>query len=91
MYHVLQEQSLSPAEAAKIIPGRPHRNTIQRWMTRGYDGVVLRSFRLGGKRFTTVEAVEEFVAALSAKDTLGRKPVSSAHSEAEAELDRLGV
>lgn len=88
---ILQEKSLSPTEACKIIPGRPHRNTVQRWMTKGYDGVVLRSFRVAGKRFTTQEAVEEFVSALSAKDTLGVKPVSSAHSEAESQLDELGV
>lgn len=42
-----------------------HLSTVWRWATRGVRGVVLESFRIGGRRFTTEEAFVRFTSALS--------------------------
>ena len=89
---ILQAKYLSPTEASKIIPGRPHKNTVRRWMSKGYDGVILPSFRIAGRRFTTQESVEEFVSTLMGKDSIGdQRPTSTAHVESENRLGELGV
>lgn len=91
MSSILQEKSISLAQAAKIIPGRPHVNTIIRWSESGYRGHVLKTFKVGGKRLTTVAEIEAFVDLLISLDTKSVRPVSSAHAEAERRLDALGI
>lgn len=39
---------------------RPNRSTIFRWKTRGCRGRKLRTYRIGGRVCTTVEALLEF-------------------------------
>lgn len=73
-------------EAARILPGRPHRNTVGRWMLKGLDGVKLRSFKFGAKRVTTQQWCAEFI-----KASANRDGVHTAHMEASAELDALDV
>ena len=53
-------------EAARLLPGRPHRNTARRYMLKGVGGIKLRSIKLGatGNRFTTREWVDEFLTPL---------------------------
>ena len=83
---------LTLAEACKIIPGRPHRNTIIRWCQRGYGGIILESWRCGNRRVTTVESIDKFIAATSGvKDPNPRRSESIAHKRAEAQLDAMGV
>ncbi len=79
---------LTLVEAATLLPGRPHRNTARRYMLKGIDGIKLRSIKLGatGNRFTTREWVDEFLSAVAAQ-----QGDNSAHAEAEAKLDALGV
>ena len=82
---------LTLSEAARILPGRTHVNTVRRWFDRGYRGVILRSWRCGNRRITTRQAIDEFIEATTgiAEKTTPQK--SSAHLKAEAELDLLGV
>ena len=56
-------------EAARLLPGRPHRNTARRYMLKGVGGIKLRSIKLGatGNRFTTREWVDEFLSAVTAQ------------------------
>lgn len=54
------ERLLSFKEAAKESPGRPHLSTLHRWRLRGIRGIKLETVRLGGKRFTSREALERF-------------------------------
>lgn len=79
---------LTVTDAAKFLPGRPHRNTARRYMLRGIDGIKLRSIKLGatGNRFTKPEWIEEFVAAVAAQQS-----DNDAHAEAQAKLDAMGV
>lgn len=60
------------------------------------ERVVLASWRIGGKRFTTVEAVHEFVAAQQPPTDGKRRgrPAKSAKRRAKAaekKLDRIGL
>jgi hypothetical protein len=85
---------LTLAEAAARSPGRPHKNTVARWASRGVYGVKLRSARIGGKRLVRADWLEDFLARLIAAspdafhgDDIG----STSHQLAEAKLDALGV
>lgn len=80
-------QYLSITKAAQRLPDRPHHNTVRRWMTVGCYGIKLRSVRFGGKRLTTEQWCDEFVAAVQSADP----SANLAHHEANAALDKLGV
>ena len=83
-------QYITLAEACKLIPGRPHVNTVRRWCDRGYNNAVLSSWRFAGKRVTTLAAIDAFFAQTSSADsTAARAPDS--HAAAEKKLDAMGV
>jgi len=57
------EQLVSFDDAADYLPSNPHRATVWRWSQRGVRGVRLESVLVGGKRFTSREAIDRFLAA----------------------------
>lgn len=62
-------KALTLAEAAALLPGRPHIETVRRWCLKGLaGGVRLEYFRSGGKLFTTRPAIEAFLAAQNGYD-----------------------
>jgi len=85
------------AEAAKRLPGRPHVSTLHRWRTRGLHGVKLRTTKIGGRRFVTIEDLEEFIDQVTA--AADKTPPAAPHrrarwkqiAAAEAELARAGI
>ena len=97
--HLLDERSLTLAEAAKLLPPlrggkRVHLATLYRWVQRGVAGVRLESVRLGRTVVTSREALQRFAERLSA----GRRPAGAASPEAarraarvDADLDRHGL
>ncbi len=104
---LLTEDVISLAAAGKLFPGsrgadRVNPSTVFRWATKGVRtaaGVVkLESFRAGSRVFTTKQAVERFVAALSAPTEPIATPVvrtpsarrKAADAAAEA-LKKLGA
>jgi hypothetical protein len=59
------------SEIHRHLPRRPdgkkfHRTSVGRWASRGCRGVVLRTWLVGGVRFTNSRAVADFVACLTA-------------------------
>ena len=66
MIDIATEQVISLTEATKRLPGRPHLSTIWRWFARGVRGQKLETVIVGGRRYTSVEAIDRFVAATSA-------------------------
>ncbi len=48
-------------QASTLVPSKPHANTLWRWATAGVRGKKLKSYLLGGQRFTTKEDVEDFL------------------------------
>lgn len=51
-------------EASRSLPGNPHPTTIYRWATRGVSGVRLESLRVGGRFYTSSEAIDRFLGRL---------------------------
>jgi len=60
------EQLLTLRQAAKRLPGRPHLGTLWRWYSHGVRGQRLETILIGGRRYTSAEALERFAAACSA-------------------------
>ena len=91
------ERILSLLKAAKSLPDRPHISTLCRWWRRGVRGVKLETITIGGRRYTSAEALERFSAATTAaassdprvKDTPQQR--EGAIRVAEQELDRAGI
>ena len=69
---LLNEQRISIAEAGRRA-GNVKAETIWRWRTKGIAGVKLESFVIGGRRFTSVEALDRFITRVTeARDVQGR-------------------
>lgn len=87
MQTLLPEIRLSVTAAARDIFGVAP-ETAWRWALRGVRGVKLESYVLGGRRFTTREACERFLAALNGLAPL-KPAVTRPTSRAEAAARRL--
>lgn len=60
MIDLQTETIISVTEAPKHIPGRPSVATIWRWVLNGTRAGKLDSILIGGRRFTSVEAIQRF-------------------------------
>ncbi|MBL9165831.1 MAG: DUF1580 domain-containing protein [Planctomycetaceae bacterium] len=63
MIDVGEERLLPLQAAANALPGCPHISTLHRWRMRGVRGVLLETCLIGGKRYTSREALLRFVEA----------------------------
>jgi hypothetical protein len=63
---ISSETLLSLSDAAKTLPGRPSICSLHRWRLRGVRNVKLETCLIGGRRYTSREAVERFSAAVTA-------------------------
>ena len=74
------ERLISLEEAAKLFPGRDggtvHPFTVGLYARRGKKGVKLETWLAGPRRCTSIEAVQRFIEALTAKANGDRQPVS---------------
>lgn len=59
MIDIHREHLMQLSQAAQELPGRPAVSTVWRW-TRGVRGVCLESVVIGGRRFTSREALQRF-------------------------------
>ena len=59
------QDAITLSQAADFLPGRPHAATVWRWATSGVHGIRLQTWNVGGRRFTTVAALEAFLQALN--------------------------
>jgi len=87
------EKLLTFAQAAAWLPSRPHVATLHRWRLKGVHGVRLETVRIGGRRYTSQEAISRFVAATTAAADGSPPPARTARQrerairEAEKELN----
>ena len=91
---ITAEQLLLLSEAAASLPGRPSVATLWRWRTRGARGRRLESVVLGGKVFTSREALQRFAHQQGGSDApMIRTPTKRdrAIRQAEAELKAGGI
>lgn len=98
---------LTISEAARRLPGRPHRSTLWRWARKGIETptrerVFLRTLRLGRRVLIAPEDVDAFVQALG--EAAQHEPVTHRHrpapqrprrssraEQAEREAEELGI
>ena len=94
------EHLITLAEAVKVLPGRPHISTIWRWWARGVRGIRLETAVIGGRRFTSTQALQRFAEASTAVangDVTGTPSNSTSTArqrriaDAERELDEAGI
>jgi len=74
------EQAVTIAEAVALVPGRPNVATIWRWAHQGVRGVRLEAVPVGGRWFTSREAIQRFLTAQAQR--AGQK-VSATESAAQ--------
>lgn len=75
------------------VPGRRiNASTGWRWATKGCRGVKLATFHIGGRRYTTLQLLEEFHAAINADNPPIESPADVARRADEAceALEKLG-
>jgi hypothetical protein len=65
MISIFSESLVRLSAAGRHLPGNPSLPTLWRWHSRGVRGVRLETVALGGRRYTSREALERFVSALS--------------------------
>lgn len=96
MIDLKSEAILSLPTAAKSLPGRPHLASLYRWFQRGVRGVRLETILIGGKRFTSHEAIQRFADRLTAIDAGDTMPTDSRRrqqekQDAKAKLDKARI
>ena len=88
------EKIVSFGKAARTPPCNVHISTLHRWRLKGINGIKLESVLIGGRRMTSLEAVERFVHGVTAAANGERPPARTprqrerAIERAEAELGR---
>ena len=97
MIDLSSETLLTFPQAAKFLPGNPHISTIHRWRLRGVRGCKLDTVLVGGRRFTSAEALERFAAHTTAAANGEQPPTRTprqrrrAIENAERELRENGI
>lgn len=82
MIDISKERLCLLTEASEHIPGKPHYITLMRWKKEGVKGVILDTLMVGGRRYTSIEAIHRFITQLSAPTTN--------HSKAKADTNETG-
>jgi hypothetical protein len=67
MIDVMTERLLPLIAVPSAVPTRPGRSTARRWAREGIDGVVLETVKVGGRRYTSYEAVARFLERLNGR------------------------
>ncbi|MFN9433711.1 MAG: DUF1580 domain-containing protein [Planctomycetota bacterium] len=75
------------SEAPQHIPGRPSKGSCWRWVLQGVGGIKLESILIGGKRFTSHEAIQRFVDRRTAASN-GDVPPARTLRQREVEISR---
>jgi len=98
MIDVRQDTLLALSDVCRRFPGRAggkplHYETVRLWALTGRRGVVLETLIVGGRRYTSEEALERFIAALnaSADRPAPRRPRSKRADMKQALRERFGI
>jgi Protein of unknown function (DUF1580) len=77
MTDLLYEELHPLAKVGGLLPSRPHRSTGIRWADRGVRGFRLETVTIGGRRYTSREALARFIAHLNSPRSANEPQVSS--------------
>lgn len=91
MINVETETLVPISSAATMIPCHPppSRATIWRWMLTGVRGRKLESIHIGGRRFTSEQAIARFLNPQSEPTTTSQNMASQRKSQDQAAMDAL--
>lgn len=84
MINVATEKLLTLSEAAALLPGHPSVATLWRWRTKGARGRRLESIAIGGKVYTSSEAIQRFAHQTGGVDA----PTSRTSKQRERDIAR---
>jgi Protein of unknown function (DUF1580) len=68
MIDIANEHLCRLVDAPMEIPSKPHISTVVRWTRQGVKGVRLETVVIGGRRFTSLEAIQRFIQARNVCD-----------------------
>lgn len=87
------EKLIDLTEAATLLPGRPHVATLWRWRHAGVRGHRLESISIGGRVYTSREAIARFIARTNGEPARSETPRQRAARlrRAEQRAKELGV
>ncbi len=89
---IRSETLLTFPEAAKLRPGRRHLSTLHRWRLRGVRGIKLETALIGGRRYTSEEALDRFHArTTTAADGLPVTVQDTPTAARRRQLDRVNA
>jgi len=88
MYSIQSEQLITLKQARGEFANRPSLPTIWRWILRGSKGIRLESIRIGGRRYTSKEAIGRFMEATVKADRLATSQQKSKKDKQEQALIR---
>jgi hypothetical protein len=71
---LIDEKPLPLAEAARLLPKRPNPATLWRWRKKGVRGVRLQTVLIGGRRYVTRNALQQFIEAVTAAASASAEP-----------------
>lgn len=95
MIEIEKEQLRLLAKASADVPGNPHISTLIRWSLHGVKGIKLETVLVGGRRFTSVEAIHRFLTRLnepgSVSSTTLAKKRQREITRVDSELDAEGI
>lgn len=92
-----RENPLTFSEVSKWLPKRNgkkvHYSTVYRWATKGVRGRVLETIRVGGVRYTSVQALERFLSAPTPTETAEpvSAPLNAELAAIQRHLDEAGL
>lgn len=89
---IASEDLVTLPQAGRYVPGGPSASTIWRWHLRGIRGHRLEATLIGGRRYTSRQAIERFLRAINGASAAAPSAARlRAISAAEAELDAAGI
>ena len=97
MIDIRTETVVPIAEAPQHTPGHPSLATVWRWVLNGTRAGKLESILIGGRRFTSVEAIQRFAQQSTAAADGDATPVRTSRQrdraieQAERQLDAAGI
>jgi hypothetical protein len=88
MIDIATEHHIPLNETPERVPSRPHVSTCWRWARRGVRGHKLETIVIGGRRYTSREALERFFTALNQPQPTTKSGSDQQREQQLAQIDQ---
>lgn len=68
MIDIEKEHLCKLVDVPSQIPTKPHLSTVVRWTRQGLNGAILETILIGGRRLTSVQAIQRFIQVRNGKN-----------------------